>query len=185
MSEPAGLTGAEVRAARFQATKFREGYDQAEVDDLLDRLAAALDDAAAGRPAGLTADDVLAARFQSTKYREGYDQDEVDDFLDEAVRALRGLAGVGGAASRPVTGADLRSALAALPTTRFRRGYAIDQVDSLVTSVAAELDRRSHGVAPQLTADRVPDTRTLGWARPGYQAMAAATLVARATEALR
>jgi DivIVA domain-containing protein len=32
------LTAAEVLNAKFAATKFREGYDQDEVDDFLDRV---------------------------------------------------------------------------------------------------------------------------------------------------
>ena len=36
------VAAADVLAAKFQATKFREGYDQDEVDELLDLVVAAL-----------------------------------------------------------------------------------------------------------------------------------------------
>ncbi|QTE30491.1 DivIVA domain-containing protein [Pengzhenrongella sicca] len=39
---PSSLTADDVRAVRFRATKFREGYDQDMVDDLLDQVAASL-----------------------------------------------------------------------------------------------------------------------------------------------
>lgn len=48
------LTADDVLNARFQATKFREGYDQDEVDAFLDRVVEALGGApsAIGRRAG-------------------------------------------------------------------------------------------------------------------------------------
>jgi DivIVA domain-containing protein len=84
------VTAAEVRAARFQATKFREGYDQDEIDAFLVRAADALEARAYGRPWThlLTKDGVLSAKFQATKFREGYDQDQVDDFLDRVAVSL-------------------------------------------------------------------------------------------------
>ena len=87
----ATLSGAELRAraATIRRTKLREGYDLAQVDELLDRAAAALDAHAAGRVGLIAATDVLAAKFQATKFREGYDQDKVDDLLDLVVAALR------------------------------------------------------------------------------------------------
>lgn len=81
------LTGAALRAraAAFPLTKFREGYDAGEVDEFLERVAAALD--GTGAPLDPTA--VLNQRFQATKFREGYDQDAVDDLLDQVVVSLR------------------------------------------------------------------------------------------------
>jgi DivIVA domain-containing protein len=85
------LTGADVRAARFAATKFRDGYNQDDVDTILDRAAAALDDIAAHRATHLTltAEQLLNAKFRATKFREGYDQDAVDTFLATVVQELR------------------------------------------------------------------------------------------------
>jgi DivIVA domain-containing protein len=87
---PEPVTAAEVRAARFQATKFREGYDQDEIDAFMTRAAEALEAKASGRPWThlLTRDGVLNAKFQATKFREGYDQDQVDDLLDRVVVSL-------------------------------------------------------------------------------------------------
>ncbi|WP_263120836.1 DivIVA domain-containing protein [Cellulomonas sp. RIT-PI-Y] len=39
---PTAITRQEVQDSRFKATKFREGYDQGQVDDFLDRAVAAL-----------------------------------------------------------------------------------------------------------------------------------------------
>jgi DivIVA domain-containing protein len=77
-----------VENTRFQATKFREGYDQDEVDDFLDRVVATLRGDGVD-PVRLRADEVRTIRFQATKFRDGYDQDEVDRFLDDIVLELR------------------------------------------------------------------------------------------------
>ena len=91
------LTADDVLNAKFQATKFREGYDQDEVDDFLDLVVATLRAREGGpaTPRPLTAQDVAGQRFQATKFREGYDQDEVDAFLDRVVEALGGAPSVG------------------------------------------------------------------------------------------
>jgi len=82
----------DVVATRFTPTRFREGYDQDQVDDLLDKITATFAAVEQGRGQGaLTADEVVAARFQPTKFREGYDQDQVDAFLDQVVTALRAV----------------------------------------------------------------------------------------------
>lgn len=85
----APLRGDDLRAARLQPTKFREGYDMAQVDALLERAAVALDEHARGAAPSLTADEILASKFAATKFREGYDQDETDDLLDRVVQSLR------------------------------------------------------------------------------------------------
>jgi len=84
------MLASDVANAKFAPTKWREGYDQREVDDFLDRVRATLAGYEAGRPVDpLTPEDVTLARFQPTKFREGYRQDEVDDLLDRVVVALR------------------------------------------------------------------------------------------------
>ncbi|WP_421742367.1 DivIVA domain-containing protein [Cellulomonas sp.] len=84
------LTSADVLNQKFAATKFREGYDQDEVDDFLDRVVETLkEQEGAGRAAKpLTAWDIGQVRFQTTKWREGYDQQEVDAFLDRVREQL-------------------------------------------------------------------------------------------------
>jgi DivIVA domain-containing protein len=79
------LSDTDVLNSKFQATKFREGYDADEVDDYLDRVVATLRGNAA-QP--LTAEDVRNVQFARTKYREGYDIDEVDDLLDRVIETL-------------------------------------------------------------------------------------------------
>jgi len=88
------LTAADVRSARFTATKFRSGYAIDEVDALLERSARTLDHLeqgltveADGTPL-LTPDDLLSVRFSPTELTEGYFVDEVDDLLDAIVDTL-------------------------------------------------------------------------------------------------
>jgi DivIVA domain-containing protein len=70
------VNGDEVRNVRFSPGR----YSAAEVNDLLERVAAELD---AGRPAGpLIADAV----FPQAKFRSGHDTDAVDWFLDQLRR---------------------------------------------------------------------------------------------------
>ena len=101
------ITADEVVAKRFQPTKVRAGYDQDEVDQLLDRAVQELQRLQAENeglqrlqldPLSppvfmtdplLTPDQVTQQRFQQTKFRDGYSQDEVDDFLDKIVLGLR------------------------------------------------------------------------------------------------
>lgn len=102
------LTPDEVRGTRFSQTKWREGYDQRDVDAFLDRVAATLE--RPGAAGALTADDVVQVRFRPTKLSAGYDQDEVDDFLDRVVASLRstGDSPAASSASRPQVGAQGR-----------------------------------------------------------------------------
>ena len=111
---PAGaLTSEDVLNKKLQVTRFREGYEQDEVDELLDDVVQTLrawetgaaagapqpddggapghDARPAGAPAGaLTSEDVLNKKLQVTRFREGYEQDEVDELLDAIMRVLRG-----------------------------------------------------------------------------------------------
>ncbi|WP_250285394.1 DivIVA domain-containing protein [Frankia sp. CiP1_Cm_nod2] len=96
-----GATGAEAAAKTFTRTRFRAGYDTAQVDaflgrvgQALDRLQAMAEPARDGRPvdaasataasatAGLTPRDIVDARFDTTWLTGGYSEYEVDDFLD-------------------------------------------------------------------------------------------------------
>ncbi|AEH08166.1 DivIVA domain protein [Candidatus Protofrankia datiscae] len=91
-----GTTGTEVTAKTFTRTRFRAGYDTAQVDAFLgrvgrelDRLQAMAESARDGHPADtasvtadLTPQDIVNARFDSTWLTGGYSEYEVDDFLD-------------------------------------------------------------------------------------------------------
>ena len=79
-----------VEEAKFQQTKFREGYDQDDVDIFLDEVTGAL---RRERPAAEIVTLIADAKFQPTKFRAGYDQDEIDDFLDEITACVGGTAG--------------------------------------------------------------------------------------------
>ena len=76
-----------ITQARFRPVRVREGYAMSEVDDLLDRVVAAL-----GR--GESASRVLdRATLSRVRLREGYAIDEVDAFLDSIRRSLVEAAG--------------------------------------------------------------------------------------------
>ena len=70
----------DISSLSFTRTSFRTGYDQHEVDQLVDRIAANLALPLAERT--LHAPEVTAASFTSTTFRAGYDVDEVDHVLD-------------------------------------------------------------------------------------------------------
>lgn len=75
MTESYGDLVEEITTARFTPVRIREGYDMGSVDDLLDRIVAAL-----GRGesvAGL----IHSAHLGHVRLREGYDIGEVDAFL--------------------------------------------------------------------------------------------------------
>jgi DivIVA domain-containing protein len=84
------LTAADVLDAKFAGTKLRQGYDQDEVDDFLDRVAETLTARETREPTrnALTAAEVEGVRFRATRWREGYDQQQVDEFLGKVRETL-------------------------------------------------------------------------------------------------
>jgi DivIVA domain-containing protein len=113
------ITAAEVLAAKFQSTKFTEGYDQDEVDDFLDRVVATLRAREGGAPADrpVTVGDLDAPAFTTTKFREGYAQDDVHALLARVRVAL------GGAPSAPAIVPPERTAPEVGPVVEERRGF--------------------------------------------------------------
>ncbi len=79
--------------AKFRATKFRDGYDQDEVDDFLDRVVEALRARDAGQVPALSVADLERVRFTSVKFREGYEPSDVDELIDRVRADLGGAAG--------------------------------------------------------------------------------------------
>jgi DivIVA domain-containing protein len=80
----------DVAAKRFGTTRWREGYEPHDVDELLARVSETLAGFERRRSINpITAAEVASALFTPTKFRQGYDQNDVDDFLDEIVAALR------------------------------------------------------------------------------------------------
>lgn len=94
------LTASDITQITFKTTKFKEGYDVAEVDEFLDRVVVALD-SVPGTPGTLTADDVRTARFKTSKWREGYDLAQVDDLLTQIVATLSARQGGSGGPRQP------------------------------------------------------------------------------------
>ncbi|MCL2585536.1 MAG: DivIVA domain-containing protein [Streptosporangiales bacterium] len=109
---------ARVRNVQFRTTRMGPGYDEREVDELLDRIEAeaaglakdisALESARADAARGgrdvsaaaaaltwspsVTPEDIRNKRFSTTRLRPGYDQESVDRFLEGAAAALGRLA---------------------------------------------------------------------------------------------
>lgn len=80
----------ELPKVKFSLTRFREGYDLADVDAFLEHLRDTLVQWESGRPGLILSGEVAETRFAVTKFRNGYDQDQVDNFLDEATITLAG-----------------------------------------------------------------------------------------------
>lgn len=85
------LTSKDVLTKTLTPTQFKSGYDEREVDDMFDQVAAALRYyEQGGRPGPQApASPTPGHRFASTKFRRGYDEQEVDDFLGQVIEALR------------------------------------------------------------------------------------------------
>ena len=81
------VTGDEVRDTTFMFGR-RDGYDRAQVDDLLCRLAAEID---AGRPVEPLIEN---ATFRDHTWTGGYDTEAVDWFLEQLRLDHRDLAGM-------------------------------------------------------------------------------------------
>ncbi|OOC55824.1 MULTISPECIES: DivIVA domain-containing protein [Nocardiopsis] len=86
------LTPADIREKKFHTVRLRPGYNEEDVDELLDRIEATLIALEGGPRTGplITADEVRNARFRTTRLSPGYHEDEVDDFLDTVVADLAG-----------------------------------------------------------------------------------------------
>lgn len=95
---PQLLTSEDVFTVQFPATKFRDGYDQNQIDDYLDEVVRVLSyyealNVAPEAEVDLTyitvrGVDVREVDFDYTRMRVGYDQDAVDDYLDQVAATL-------------------------------------------------------------------------------------------------
>jgi DivIVA domain-containing protein len=97
------LTPADIRNKKFHTVRLRPGYNEEDVDALLDRIEATLVALEGGPRKGplLTADEIRNSRFRTTRMSPGYREDEVDDFLDLVVADLAGR-GLGQPAPPPL-----------------------------------------------------------------------------------
>ncbi len=86
------LTPADIRNKKFHTVRLRPGYNEEDVDALLDRIEATLVALEGGPRKGppITAEEVRNSRFRTTRLSPGYREDEVDDFLDVVVADLAG-----------------------------------------------------------------------------------------------
>ncbi|MEZ0446640.1 DivIVA domain-containing protein [Cellulomonas sp. ICMP 17802] len=149
------LSADQVLNQKFAATKFREGYDQDEVDDFLDRVAETVRELEGGAHASrpVTAQEVGGIRFAATKWREGYDQREVDDFLDRVRERLASPAPA--PTEAPAWQPNPVDAPLFPPSTIGARPAAIS-ASALVTRLQMARATRPVG-APDAVAVRLPD----------------------------
>jgi DivIVA domain-containing protein len=83
MTQPYGDLVESITNAQFTPVRLHEGYNMAEVDDLLDRIVSAL---GRGEP---ILEVIDRARLGRVRLREGYDIGEVDRFLEELRRSAQ------------------------------------------------------------------------------------------------
>lgn len=141
------LDARDVREAQFPVVV--RGYDTAQVDALLARVAAALpgDDARpawSGLPVDARALGLDPAPLDLPVTLRGYDRAEVEEFLTRCAHTLgervRRVPRLAGLLCRPRTGAPLRPRDIELAQFHVRaRGYDIEQVDALLDDVTAAL----------------------------------------------
>jgi DivIVA domain-containing protein len=145
------LTADEVHNVIFKtASGWRErGYDQEEVDAMLDIAASILRRRAEGggsppatdvptvRHEPISGYHVRQTVLKKLPIGQGYDTSSVDAFVE---RAASGLDGFG----PQLTPEEVRR-VAFPPATRWHRGYHETEVDALLDRIVAELRRRSAG----------------------------------------
>ena len=173
------LKSTDITNAGFAITKFREGYEQSEVDELLDRATAALAAWETGQTATIASTDVNALLFRTTKFGNGYDQDQVDDFLDQIVASLvehesapasvvvTDDSPIRSPGQTPLEPASLLRSSTVLDKTfaptRLREGYSVEGVDGFLATVRTVIAGYERGAmateAPALTAEDVVNVR--------------------------
>lgn len=121
------MTPQDVTGATFRETRFRSGYDQADVEAFLDQVAAAM-------RSGHSIDALMTQlSFTRTRFRPGYQRGDVDMFLE----SLRGWAPpqppAEPARSR-LTAQDIRAV--SFRATKLQPGYAQPEVDDFLDEVA-------------------------------------------------
>ncbi|KIH97113.1 cell division protein DivIVA [Streptomonospora alba] len=85
------LTPGDIRNKQFNTVRLRPGYNEEDVDALLDRVEATFAGLQGGLRSGppMTAEEVEHAKFRTTRLSPGYDEEEVDAFLDIVAAELR------------------------------------------------------------------------------------------------
>lgn len=168
------LTAVQVRETQLPTTFMRQAYNQSQVNDLIDRIAATLSayelDMATLPSRAVTASEVLNYRFDSVSFAKGYDRLAVNDLLHQAAKVLGAWEkryadnlkfaqtddAVGAQRSEQPTGA-LRQATdinvlsssavssAQFPKHKFFEGYACGEVDDLLAKVVEALASYERG----------------------------------------
>ncbi|MBF0972364.1 MAG: DivIVA domain-containing protein, partial [Actinomyces graevenitzii] len=86
------LSAVQVRDTQLPTPFMRQAYNQSQVNDLIDRIAATLSayelDMATLPSRAVTASEVLNYRFDLVSFARGYDRLAVNDLLHQAAKAL-------------------------------------------------------------------------------------------------
>lgn len=164
----ASLSPAQVRSTSFPRGRRGKGYDPAQVDAFLIRIA----DALSGR-AKLHPDEVRRVIFHEVP--GGYDQRSVDDFLARMEWQLR-------AGLVPPTGLRTGADVLAVKIPRSANGYDRGEVDAFLARAAASLDGRGRMTSTEVRHTRFSTTSGL---RRGYQTRAVDALLDELEQELR
>ena len=166
------LSAVQVRDTQLPTTFMRQAYNQSQVNDLIDRIAATLSAYELDMPTlpsrAVRASEVLNYRFDSVSFAKGYDRLAVNDLLHQAAKALGAWEtryadkyaqpdnAVGAQRSEQPTGA-MRQATdinvlsssavssAQFPKHKFFEGYACGEVDDLLAKVVEALASYERG----------------------------------------
>ncbi|MBW4719132.1 DivIVA domain-containing protein [Saccharothrix obliqua] len=162
------LSPAQVRATSFPRRRGGKGYDPAQVDAFLLKIA----DALAGR-SRMHPDEVRQVVFHELP--GGYDQRLVDEFLSRMEWQLR-------AGLVPPTGLRTGEDLLAVKLPRASNGYDRGEVEAFLARAAAALDGRGRMTAAEVRHTRFSTTSGL---RRGYQTRAVDALLDEVEQELR
>lgn len=114
----------------FSVRRTGERYHREDVDELVDRLLAAVD----GRSRDLTVQDLRSVAFRTPLLGPGYPVDQVDDFLARAEAWLPQASAATAAADRRFRPTPTFSMV------RWREGYDVIEVDEFVDRVMATVN---------------------------------------------
>jgi len=177
------LSAVQVRDTQLPTTFMRQAYNQSQVNDLIDRIAATLSAYELDMPTlpsrAVRASEVLNYRFNSVSFAKGYDRLAVNDLLHQAAKALGAWEkryadnlkfaqtdnAVGAQRSEQPTGA-MRQATdinvlsssavssAQFPKHKFFEGYACGEVDDLLAKVVEALASYERGSNVKLLSSK-------------------------------
>ncbi|MUM15712.1 DivIVA domain-containing protein [Mycobacterium sp. CBMA271] len=146
-----GITAKDVRDVAFSRPPFgKRGYNEAQVDALLDQLETELIARESGSGAGVSGAFVRETRFGTPPIgKRGYNEDEVDRFLDQAATELDNLPPTAVPVDAPAARSTAETVLFASPATLQRVVDMITAESDLLAQWPAAAEARTK--PPSLT----------------------------------